>query len=146
MNVVREILRCSLDLKLSNSATAKAAGCSPHTVAKVLGRFKQANLSWPLDTEVSDSQLKAIVYPSKAGRSKEIQKVMPDFASVAADMKTKHMTRFLSWLEYSQLYGNAAYSYSYFTVKYSEFLNASSLSMHLDHQPRAAFVWSVVGR
>lgn len=141
MNVIREILRCSLDLKLSNSATAKAAGCSPHTVAKVLARIDEANLSWPIDAELTDSQLKAIVYPSRAGRSKEIQKVMPDFALVAAEMKTKHMTRYLAWLEYSQLYGSAAYSYSYFTIKYGEFRNVSALSMHLDHPPgKVAFI------
>lgn len=71
MNVVREIPKYSLDLKFSNTATVKEAACSPHKVAKVLARINEANLSWPIDTELIDSQLKAIVYPSKAGRSKE---------------------------------------------------------------------------
>lgn len=138
---VREILRCSFDLNLSNTAVAKATTSSAHTVAKIVSRAKQANLKWPLDPNMSDSALKEIIYPTKAGRNTTKEKVMPDFALVSQQLKAKHMTRYLGWHKYCDLNGDAAYSYSYFTIKLAEFINSSAISMHLVHEPaKVAFI------
>lgn len=58
MRQVREILRLSLDARLSTRSVGKLVSASPTTVRDTLKRFEGSELNWPVPPEISDADLK----------------------------------------------------------------------------------------
>jgi len=59
MRVARGILRLKLEARLSHRQIGRACGASCSTVSEAVGRFRAADLSWPLPAELPDSALEA---------------------------------------------------------------------------------------
>ena len=100
MRHVREILRLSLDCGLSTRVVGERVGVGPTTVRDTLRRFDRSGLTWPVQPEMTDSDLESRLYgvPGvKPGRRKLPE---PDWAVVARELKRKHVTLQILWEEY----------------------------------------------
>ena len=62
MTKYREILRLK-SLGFSERNIAQSCGVSRNTVAKVLKKAAEINLSWPLDFDMTDSALEELMFP-----------------------------------------------------------------------------------
>lgn len=62
MTKYREILRLS-SLGFSNRSIALSVPCSRNTVAKVLKRAQELEISWPLGDNQTDEVLEGLFYP-----------------------------------------------------------------------------------
>ncbi|NMT18162.1 IS21 family transposase, partial [Vibrio parahaemolyticus] len=81
------------------------------TVSELVARFKQSQIGWPLPEDCSDTDLTKALYHSKQASR---DKVMPDFAQYAVELKRKGMTKMLLWQEYHEQYQEQAYAYTQF--------------------------------
>ena len=100
MRHVREILRLSLDCGLSTRVAGERVGVGSTTVRDTLRRFSRSGLTWPVQPEMTDSDLESRLYgvPGvKPGRRKLPE---PDWAVVARELKRKHVTLQILWEEY----------------------------------------------
>lgn len=98
MRKAREILRLRLGLGLSAREVASSCKVSHSTVLEYERRARSAGLLWPLPDEIDDTQLERIVcgVPEQRFGKRE----MPDIGYLAAEMKKRHVTLALLWLEY----------------------------------------------
>ena len=62
MRHVREILRLSLDCGLSTRVVGERVGVGPTTVRDTLRRFDRSGLTWPVQPEMTDSDLESRLY------------------------------------------------------------------------------------
>ncbi len=62
MRHVREILRLSLDARLSTRTVAEHVRTGATTVRDTLGRFDRSGLAWPLPPEIGDADLEERLY------------------------------------------------------------------------------------
>ena len=62
MTKYREILRLK-SLGFSERNIAQSCGVSRNTVARVLKKAAEINLSWPLDFDMTDSALEELMFP-----------------------------------------------------------------------------------
>lgn len=65
MRKIREILRLKWECHCSNHLIAASVLVSSSTVSECIRRAKEANLSWPLSSELDDEQLNALLYPPR---------------------------------------------------------------------------------
>jgi hypothetical protein len=77
MQKIREILRLKLVANLSIRKIASATKSSIGVVQHIISQAHTHQLTWPLDTNISDKQLQAMLYPSKPPTT---LCVFPDFA------------------------------------------------------------------
>jgi transposase len=100
MRHVREILRLSLDARLSTRAMSQHVRTGATTVRDTLRRFTRSGLSWPLPPEIGDADLEERLYGvpgAKPGRRKLPE---PDCPVVARELKRKHVALQVLWEEY----------------------------------------------
>lgn len=64
MRIVRDILTYLLDRNMTQRNTARIVGVDRTVVLKMLNRYQESGLPWPIPEIVSDTKLKEIVYPS----------------------------------------------------------------------------------
>jgi len=134
MTKYREILRLKV-LGMNKQETAASVGCSRNTVAEVLRRAKEKNLSYPLPEELTDNKLSELLYPSVA--SKPIYK-MPDYEYISKEILKDGITLNLLWLEYCEQCladGETPYQSTQFNKYYSDYLAKTNATMHLNHKP-----------
>ena len=70
MTKYREILRLS-SLGFGNRNIALSVPCSRNTVAKVLKRAQELDISWPLEDNQTDEVLEGLFYPKQCDRSQK---------------------------------------------------------------------------
>ena len=63
MRKTREILRLKFDLNLSDRQVSKSTQVSRPTISDYLRRFAVSGLSWPLPTDMSDSDIDTRLFP-----------------------------------------------------------------------------------
>lgn len=68
MTKYREILRMQ-SLGFSERNIAQSCGVSRNTVAKVLKKAAEINISWPLDFDMTDSALEELMFPNEYSRA-----------------------------------------------------------------------------
>ena len=134
MTKYREILRLQ-SLGLNKTEIAASLGCARNTVAATLLRASSCGLQWPLPDEMSDKDLAEKLFPSPPG--KPVYK-MPDYAYVYREMQKSGVTLNLLWLEYCdqcKAAGETPYQSTQFNKYYSDYLNKTNATMHLNHKP-----------
>lgn len=132
MRHVREILRLSLDARLSTRAVAEHVRTGATTVRDTLRRFDQSGLSWPLPPEIGDADLEERLYgvPGvKPGRRKLPE---PDWPVVARELKRKHVTLQVLWEEYRAEHPDG-YRYSRFCDLFRRWEGRLPLVMRQSH-------------
>lgn len=134
MTNYREILRLQ-SLGLNKTEIAASLGCARNTVAAALLRASSCGLQWPLPDEMSDKDLAEKLFPSPP--RKPVYK-MPDYAYVYREMQKSGVTLNLLWLEYCdqcKAAGETPYQSTQFNKYYSDYLNKTNATMHLNHKP-----------
>ena len=129
---VREILRLSLDARLSTRSAAELVGTSATTVRDTVKRFRQSGLSWPLPSEISDTELEERLYGVcgvKPGRRRMSE---PDWSVVARELKRKHVTLQVLWEEYNA-HAPDGYRYSRFCDLFRRWEGRLPLVMRQSH-------------
>jgi len=132
MRQVREILRLSLDARLSTRSAAELVGTSATTVRDTVKRFRQSGLSWPLPSEISDTELEERLYGVcgvKPGRRRLSE---PDWSVVARELKRKHVTLQVLWEEYNA-HAQDGYRYSRFCDLFRRWEGRLPLVMRQSH-------------
>lgn len=130
MNKVHDVLRLKYEAKLSNRDVAHCLKIGAATVSDIIGRFRNAGLSWPLPAELTDTLLEAKLYPGKAC---DQAKTPPDFSVVHQELKRKGMTKLLLWQEYHAAHPETAYGYTQFCAHYRRWKQKLKRSMRQHH-------------
>jgi len=68
MRTIREILRLKWEQHLPNKRIAESCNIARSTARDYLFRAGQAGLSWPLPSELDDSLLEQMIFPSSQRR------------------------------------------------------------------------------
>lgn len=130
MSKIKELLRLKFDCHLPNRSISACLNIGCSTVSDVVTRFRGSQLAWPLQEEMTESQLEALLY---TGRASDSHKRMLDFPLCHQELKRKGMTKILLWQEYQQEAGENAYGYSQFCNLYGEWLKQQKRSMRQHH-------------
>lgn len=95
MRKVSEVLRLSLEQKLSVRQVARSCNLARSTVADYLARAHRANLSWPLPEGMDEARLEGLLFPSP---EKGVQQRTPlEFLYIRNELRRKHVTLQLLW-------------------------------------------------
>lgn len=94
----REILRLSC-LGFSNRNIALSVPCSRNTIAKVLKRAQELDISWTLEDNQMDEVLEGLFYPKQNDHS---QKRMPDYDYIRKELLRNGVSKKLLWTEYME--------------------------------------------
>jgi len=130
----REILRLS-SLGLSGRSIAGSVSRSRNTVAEVLARAKKLGLEWPLSLDVTDEELKKMLFPEK---EKTASARTPDCEYIHKELAKSGVTLTLLWDEYCRACkdsGEIPYQYSQYCKFYNKFAVASKATMHINRKP-----------
>lgn len=109
MRQVREVLRLMQGCGRSLREAGRAVGVSAATAMEYLRRAEAAGISWPIPAEIDDAALEARLFPAPEGPL--IERPMPDWATIHAEMKRKGVTLALLWQEYQAEHADG-YGYS----------------------------------
>ena len=131
MRKTREILRLKFETQLSQRAIARAVGVSNATVWDSLARLEASGLAWPLPVGMSDAELETRLYREHGRRAPDPRE--PDWASVHAELRHKHVTLLLLWQEYRERHRDG-YGYSYFCQHYRAFTGRIDVVMRQTHK------------
>jgi transposase len=134
MAELREILRLN-SLGLSGRSIAGSVSCSRNTVAEVLTRANKLGLEWPLPLDVTDDELKKMLFPEK---EKAASVRIPDCESIHKELGKPGVTLTLLWDEYCQQCkdsGEIPYQYSQFCKFYNKYAVISKATMHINRKP-----------
>ena len=96
MTKYREIIRLS-GLNFSERSIALSCSASRNTVSKVFKRAKELNLSWPLNSSMTDGALKNLMFPKDKTAT---EKRLPDFSYIQKELLRNGVTKKLLWVEY----------------------------------------------
>ena len=119
MHKIRDILRMSLEAKLSLQQIALAIRMSKSGVRNCLKRFARSGLSWPLPADTADSQLESLLYPVNAAVRQTYPQ--PDWQTVTKELARPHVTLELLYQEYRQTYSDNSMSRSSFYRHLTEY-------------------------
>ncbi len=132
MRNIKGILRLKLEAKLSHRQIARSLNIGVGTVSVYGKRASALGLCWPLPTEMSDSDLEQLLFPSPSLNARH-GRVMPDCAAIHQELKRKGVTKQLLWEEYKQVHGNAGYQYSQYCGYYRRWRAQQKRSMRQIH-------------
>lgn len=131
MRKAREILRLRLGLGLSAREVARSCKVSHTTVLEYERRARSAGLGWPLPEGIDDTQLEKIVCP--APEHKSGKRDMPDIGYLTAEMKKRHVTLSLLWLEYKAANPDG-YQYTQFCEHYKREKKSLDVVLRQEHR------------
>jgi len=103
MRKIRDILRLRHEGGLSIRQITASTKVSIGAIQKLLTRAKTLGLGWPLDAELTDTQLAGLFYPRADTRVSRRFEV-PDWPVMHQELKRKGMTKQLLWEEYTEQY------------------------------------------
>ena len=133
MTNYREILRLKSQ-GYSERNIALAASCSRNTVSEVLQRAENHGLTWPLSANVTNADLKKILYPPVTDSHKRL----PDYNRVRKELMRNGVTKKLLWTEYvneCQLAGDEPLMYSQFCYYIQQDEEKRRATMHINRKP-----------
>lgn len=134
MTKYREILRLS-SLGFSNRNIALSVPCSRNTVAKVLKRAQELDISWPLTDTQTDEVLEGLFYPKQSNRT---QKRMPDYDYIHKELLRNGVSKKLLWTEYMEdcrANGDEPLMYSQFCYHIQQNEQKRRATMHINRKP-----------
>jgi transposase len=132
MRKIREVMRLKWECGCSHRAIGKSIKVSDSTVSDCLRRARDAGLSWPLPNDLTDDQLEKKLY-SPVRKIGEEKRGEIDWSYIHKELKRKHMTLRLLWIEYREKYPQGI-GYSRFCDVYREWRRPLAVWMHQDHK------------
>lgn len=133
MTKYREILRL-YSQGISQRNIALSCECSRNTVAKVIGRADELNISWPLPEGTTDGVLDKQFFPKSPPETRTI----PDLEYVHKELAKKGVTLKLLWTEYCETCRRSKelpLMYSQFCYHYQKFAQKKRAFMHVPRKP-----------
>lgn len=131
MRKVSEVLRLSLEQKLSVRQVARSCCLARSTVADYLARASRADLNWPLPEGMDEARLEGLLFPSP---EKGVQQRTPlEFLNIRNELRRKHVTLQLLWEEYRE-HSPKGYGYSQYCQLYRDWLGKQAVSLRQEHR------------
>ena len=134
MTKYREILRLQ-SLGFSERNIAQSCGVSRNTVAKVLKKAAEINISWPLDFDMTDSALEELMFPKDKSVT---NKRMPDFDYIRKELLRNGVNKKLLWVEYCEecrMSNEEPLMYSQFCYYIQKDEEKRRATMHIPRKP-----------
>jgi len=134
MTKYREILRLK-SLGFSERNIAQSCGVSRNTVAKVLKKAAEINLSWPLDFDMTDSALEELMFPKDKSAT---NKRMPNFNYIRKELLRNGVNKKLLWVEYCEecrMSSEEPLMYSQFCYYIQKDEEKRRATMHIPRKP-----------
>ena len=133
MTKYREILRL-YSQGISQRNIAVSCECSRNTVAKVLQRAGELQISWPLPEGTTNGDLDKQFFPKKALPERKLL----DLADIHKELAKQGVTLKLLWTEYCEECRRGKeipLMYSQFCYHYQKFAQKKRASMHVPRKP-----------
>jgi transposase len=133
MTRYREILRLHAE-GISSRNIGASCECSRNTVAKVLSRAAELNISWPLSEGTTDGDLEEQFFPKSNPSSRRI----PDLEYLHKELMKQGVSLKLLWTEYCEgcrREKEIPLQYSQFCYHYQTFAQKKRASMHVPRKP-----------
>jgi transposase len=132
MHQIREVMRLTLGLGLTQRQTARSTGVARGTVSDIVQRAQAEGLSWPLPTELSDEALEKRLYPGPNPGRPALPD--PDFNWMHHElMKDKDVTLQLLWYEYRTQHAKDGLQYSQFCRRYRDWTRRLDIVLRIPH-------------
>jgi len=132
MRKIKEVLRLSKEIGLSERQIGKSCDISRSTVKEYLHRAQRTGLSWPLPPDLDDAQLENLLFPLSQPIAPE-NRGMPPMDSLYQELKKKGVTLQLLWCEYKK--GNPqGYQYSQFCKRYQSWVDKLDICLRQEHR------------
>ena len=131
----REILRLKY-LNKSQRSIAQAVQSSRNTVADVLAAAKAANVTWPLDDDITNADIREVLFPGRYALASPY--TIPDFDWIHRELALPGVTLTLLWGEYCTMVrddGGVPYMYTQFCEKYRRWARVTKATMRITHKP-----------
>jgi len=131
MRKLSEVLRLSLEQKLSVRQVALSCRLARSTVSDYLARARLAGLDWPLPDGMEEARLEALLFPRPEAVAP--QRPPPDLIYIRNELRRKHVTLQLLWEEYRSHTPNG-YGYSQYCQLYRDWLGMQAVSLRQEHR------------
>ena len=131
MRQIREVLRLSLEERLSNRQIMAAVGLPYTTVWHYLDRARRAGLTWPLPEQIDDAELEARLFVAAAAAM--LVRPLPDWNHVHVELRRPGVTLMLLWFEYKERFPDG-YQYSQFCDIYRRWQRHLDVVMRQEHR------------
>jgi transposase len=131
MRKIREVLRLSKVLGLSQRQVARSVRLGQSTVWDHLVRFRVSGLSWEEVEALDDEALEQRLFPSEQV-STERSRSVADWSQIHQELKHKSVTLSLLWQEYRERHPDG-YGYSRFCDLYRSWKKRLDVSLRQDY-------------
>ena len=134
MTKYREIIRLK-SLDFSERNIALSCSCSRNTIANVIKRAGELDISWPLDDTMTDSVLAEKMFPST---DRDSGKRLPDFNYIHKELLRNGVTKKLLWTEYLEdcrMNSEDPLMYSQFCYHIQQHELKRRATMHIPRKP-----------
>lgn len=131
----REILRLN-SLKYTQRQIAASVHSSRNTISKVIKLADKINLRWPLDDQLTNEKVYALLYPNKLEAVNPRKE--PDYNYIHKELAKPGVNLTLLWTEYcSECYASklTPYMYTQFCDKYRKWARLTKSTMRISHKP-----------
>lgn len=131
----REILRLHA-MKQSQRTIRGSVHCSDHTIRSVLEEAEKKGVSWPLDDNVTNTELERLLFPGKYKNA--CTYVEPDYQYIHCELARPGVTLTLLWEEYCRKCyesGQTPYMSTQFGDKYRKWAQVTKATMRIQHKP-----------
>jgi len=132
MRKLSEVLRLSLEQKLSVRQIARSCCLARSTVSDYLGRARVAGFGWPLPVGMDEERLEKLLFPVRDAGT-EADRPALNLVYVHNELKRKHVTLQLLWEEYRS-HTPEGYSYSQYCQLYRDWQGKQALSLRQEHR------------
>jgi len=126
MEKIREILKLSLEQKMSLRSVSSATGVSKTTVGEYLLEFKRSGLPYEELSKLSDDLLSSLFENSNCVSNKKYEELSVEFEGYEKELKRPGVTLYLLWEEYKNKHPEG-FSYSRFCHHYMMWMGNTSL-------------------
>jgi len=131
MRKLSEVLRLSLEQKVSVRSVARSCCLARSTVSDYVARAQAAGLGWPLPEGMDEDRLNALLFPVREGPS--ARRAAPDLIYMRNELRGRHVTLQLLWEEYRG-HTPDGYSYSQYCQLYRDWLGKQAISLRQEHR------------
>ena len=131
MRKIREVLRLSQGLGVSQRQVARSVRLGQSTVGDYLGRFRVSGLEWEQVETLDDDALERHLFPS-TGVTTERRQALPDWSEVHQKLTRKGVTLSLLWQEYRERQPSG-YGYSRWCERYRAWKQRLDVSLRQDY-------------
>jgi transposase len=130
MRKISEILRLRAQgMSVADIATSCGAGRT--TVYEYLARAESAGIGWPLPEDLDEEALEERLFPPPSAEL-AARRPVPDWRAVHGELKKKHVTLRLVWLEWREDNPDG-WGYSQFCWHYGQWLAGQDVVMRLSY-------------